>query len=199
MVKEIFNNFEQSVIDLSKNLPQWNTDCLDRKAQSAISSLFEEAGEISGLISKYRTRKHYYDVEDYRTLDNYNEIRTKFVDESGDLLWVLVCSINCLITKNKIDIFGVLTEADEDYSYSFETSLFDLIRDISTLQQQVLFDGCISNFVVYRFEDLLLSFRTFLLFLNKDYDITLEEIINFNMNKLGLRYDSKGQRTDEKQ
>ena len=60
MTTTYFNIFEDSVFNLAQELPQWNSDDKERILVSSISSLHEEAGEISGLISKFRIRKEKY-------------------------------------------------------------------------------------------------------------------------------------------
>ena len=49
--KQQINNFEQSVIDLANKLPQWSSEDMDRRKQSSVSSMFEEMGELCGLVS----------------------------------------------------------------------------------------------------------------------------------------------------
>lgn len=193
----MLQDFIDSVVNLSNKLPQWNSDNIERRVQSSISSLFEEAGEISGLISKYRTRKNYYGAET-RKLENFDYIRTKFIDETGDFLWVLVCSANCLnIPTNIYEL--LYDDKKDDFSLSLEIALFDVIRDITLLQQQLMFgDDKTTKKVIYCFEDLFISFRVFLRFLAIEYSITLENIMQYNMEKLNVRYDDKGQRLDNK-
>ena len=204
-MSEYFKNFEESVIELANKLPQWNSENYNRRTQSAVSSLFEEAGEISGLISKYRTRKDYYSTPPKElTKGDFNKIREKFLDESGDLLWVLVCSVYCLLkgTSKHIDIEQILN-SESIYNLSFEDALFDVIRDINLLRQTIMFLDNVENDddadrVFCAFLDLLCSFRTFLYFLGDEYNITLENICEHNMEKLGVRYDKEGKRTDNK-
>lgn len=182
-----FKDFEESVISLADTLPQWNSDNIERRIQSSVASLFEEAGELSGLVSKYRTRKSYYNANP-KELEDFDKIKEKFVDEAGDFLWVLICSIHCLLGDNKFDTEKFLTE-DDSFSLTLETSLFDVISDIVTLQQHIMFnDNVIDESIVSDFEYLISSFDTFLHFLNKEYDITLEEICKYNMDKLNKRY-----------
>lgn len=193
----VFQQFKKSVISLADTLPQWNSEIVDRRIQSAISSLFEETGELCGVVSKKRTRKDYYGATP-KDLPDFDEIRTIFLDETGDLLWVLLCSVHCLIGDDKI-IVEELLNGEDNYCMTFEASLFDIMRDISLLQQCLMFtDNIITIQVIHSFEDLLLSFKTYLRFLNKEYDIDLNEICEYNMNKLGARYNSNGQRVDGK-
>nr|CAI9752290.1 hypothetical protein CVNMHQAP_CVNMHQAP_CDS_0113 [uncultured phage] len=125
-ITDLYSKFENSVAELSSKLPQWNSEDTDKVILSAVSSLFEEAGELCGLVSKYRIRKHYYKTKPSE-LENFDEIRTKFIDESGDLLWVMSCTEQNLIKKDKIK--PILFTQNEDYNLSLEVALFDIIRD----------------------------------------------------------------------
>lgn len=197
MSMSYFNVFEESVKNLSEKLPQWNSNDKERTIMSAVSSLLEEAGEISGLISKKRVRKSYWKTEP-KSLDDFYEIRNKFIDEVGDFLWVLVCSIQCL-TKNKIDIEKKLCEDKHNYDVTFEIALFDVISDIITLQQHLMFNGNDEEdfILIEDFEFLLESFNAFLSCLNKEYDIGLNKLCEHNMKKLNIRYTKDGKRIDE--
>lgn len=193
----VFQQFKKSVFDLADTLPQWNSEIMDRRVQSAISSLFEETGELCGVVSKKRTRKHYYNAIP-KELEDFDEIRSTFLDETGDLLWIILCSVHCLIGDDKI-IIEELLNGEDNYCMTFEVSLFDIMRDISLLQQCLMFtDNIINIQVIHSFEDLILSFKTYLNFLNKEYSINLDEICEYNMNKLGARYTKDGQRVDGK-
>ena len=57
-LKDKLIEFEDSVIELASKLPQWNSEDMNRRLNSAGFSLLEEAGEISGLVSKKRIRKN---------------------------------------------------------------------------------------------------------------------------------------------
>ena len=46
--------------------------------------------------------------------------------------------------------------------------------------------------------DLVKTFSCFLYELYQEYDISLTDLIMYNMDKLGKRYDENGQRTDGK-
>ena len=198
----VFSEFKDSVIALAKNLPQWNSNIFERRIQSSISSLFEEAGELCGLVSKYRTRKNYFNLssEDIKNLSNFDEIKEKFIDETGDFLWVLVCSTYALMAKDAAD---TITKKIRTYTYSLslEESLYDIIREVAILQQSIMFENNSNNisFCAMRsFENIYSIFRTYLDYLKTDYDITLEDVCKYNMNKLGVRYDDKGNRLDGK-
>lgn len=204
-----YSKFEQSVVELSEKLPQWDRHNLLRCTQSAISSLFEEAGEICGLISKKRIRKHYWNATPIE-LEDFKEIRNKFIDEVGDFLWVLVCSVKSL-TGNKINIKNIFDEVKDrkciknEDSLSLEIILFEMIANIVILEQDLLLNPDLeidndnyvnSSKIIVDFNIILSIFKSFLIKLYKEYDINLNDIIEFNMNKLNNRYDEKGQRTD---
>lgn len=196
-IDKLYLEFQKSVETLSGKLPQWQPNNEDRLKQSVISSLFEELGELCGLVSKYRTRRHYWNIKpkDLSTED-FNKIREKFVDETGDFLWVLVCSIkNIWINLNDINILKELTECPI-YDVSFEQALFDIIRDVSIFRQNLLFIENITDVSKRDVIDILNSFGIYLSKLNEEYGITFSEIITYNMNKLNNRYTNSGERKD---
>lgn len=201
MEKDILMKFISSVDDLSSKLPQWNSEDKTRVVLSALSSLFEEAGEISGVISKYRIRKDNYGKKP-KELNNYDDAKTKFLDETGDLFWVIICTY-CKLFKEHIstdDIFKILNDDYTGYCLSFEASLFDIIRDICLFEQQILLfsDATVDKTVVSTFIDLLNEFSAFLDYLFIEYEIYPSDICEYNMNKLGVRYDNEGNRLDNK-
>lgn len=191
-----YKQFETSVTELMHTLPQWDMNEPKRVLVSMLSSLFEEAGEISGLISKFRVRKN-YGVTDYRQLDNFKEIREKFIDEVGDFLWVLVCSIRCIFNDksapNFVDIESLL-DKDHFVAESLEFAHFCLISDISALHQTLCFNDneLNSDTVAFAFEDIIDSFNTVLYFLGEDYDISVNDLYVHNVEKLNNRYNKKG-------
>lgn len=202
---KILSQFIKSVTDLADGLPQWSSMDDERLKQSIISSLFEEAGEISGLISKYRTRKHYWETEPkFLSKDEFNLIKEKFMDETGDLLWVIVCSVNVLYFLSNsiydgsnenvnIDIIDKEVLHCPIFDVSFEQSLFDVIRDISLLRQSLVFSVKVNKNDVI---NLLNSFGVYLVKLEEEYGITFDEICTYNMNKLGKRYTIEGEKVD---
>ena len=195
-ITDLYSKFENSVAELSSKLPQWNSEDTDKVILSAVSSLFEEAGELCGLVSKYRIRKHYYKTKPSE-LENFGEIRTKFIDESGDLLWVISCTEQNLIKKDKIK--PILFTQNEDYNLSLEVALFDIIRDISIMRQSLLFNNSkVSSSTLTDFDYLVRSYKTYLKILKEEYNIELVDILIHNMNKLNTRYASDGSRTDGK-
>lgn len=184
----VFSEFKKSVIELADTLPQWNPENFERCIQSSISSLFEEAGELSGLISKYRTRKNYFGAKP-KDLEDFDKIREKFIDETGDLLWVIVCAVHCL-TKDELIIEDILNKtAKEYYAHSFEHSLFDVIRDIVLLYQDFYFSNDIVNdSITDALIDLIISFKIYLCYLDQEYFTDFDTICKYNMCKLGKRY-----------
>lgn len=188
-LENLFLEYQQSVIDLANKLPQWNSKDYNRRLNSAIASLFEEAGEISGLISKTRIRKDYW-KKDVKTLSDYEDIRQKFIDETSDFLWVLVCS--CYSLGWKGDIYNILIkEPNNILGMTFESSLYNIFDDIFSLN---VCCGDIKPFIY----DIIFDFNIFLSKLNEEYEIKLEDLITFNMNKLNNRYDKDGKRVDGK-
>lgn len=196
MINDLFNNYKQSVIELADKLPQWNSKDFGRKFNSAISSLFEEAGELSGLISKKRIRKDYWCVEP-KTLPDFEEIKQKFTDEASDFLWVMTCSCYCL-GHGDIDILSILKESEEEYSnynIKFEQTLYDIFSSISTMNISNMFDD---RSLETCLKDLVYSFGLFLAALYCEYDIKFEDMIKYNLDKLSNRYDTDGKRVDGK-
>ena len=201
---ELFNKYKKSVYDLADKLPQWSSEQFDRRVKASISSLFEEAGEISGLFSKYCTRTNKHGIDFYNTsvsalpLDTYAEIREKFIDEASDFLWVLTASCHVLANEG-VGLLAQFTKAKEDVindqHTTFDSSLFDIFGAIFVMYSSTHFNdksfmNCLS--------DIAYSFGVFLAMLENRYEITLENLIEHNMEKLGFRYDSDGKRVDGK-
>lgn len=234
MNKEKFQEFEKSIHNLADKLPQWKKDSpIDRRMQSAYFSLLEEAGEISGLISKKRIRKHYWETKDVKTLEDYSKIKEKFIDETGDFLWVFICSCYSILDKkvyDKLNIFDsiiVRTPFDLVDDLSKTYLLIDDIDDrfvfvLSNLYQNILNLFYLDKeeliniidredklymlikyssdtyFCIENINKLFSCLKLYLYLLYQTYNITLNEIIDYNMNKLDNRYDDKGQRKDGK-
>lgn len=201
-MKELYRDYIRSVYDLADKLPQWSSECYDRRVKAAVSSLFEEAGEISGLFSKYCTRTNKEGIDFYNTIvsdipeDKLDEIKSKFIDEVGDFLWVLTASCHALV-ESDIDIFDIFDNVKEDYqnAISFSDSLFDLFGSIYVLYSSLnLGDRVILTCLI----DIVYLFGVFILTLHKQYNIELDDIIKNNMEKLGFRYDENGKRVDGK-
>ena len=194
-VTENFEEYKKSVYELANKLPQWNSDDYSRRYYSAVSSLFEEAGELSGLISKKRIRKNYWFTKPSNLID-FEEIKQKFIDEASDFLWVLVCSCYSLgyTDLDFIEQFDIASEEFSILSYNFEQSLFNVIADISSLNM-------VNNFQYKAlgpyFNDIIYSFGVFIQYLNTDYGITLDDLIRHNNEKLSNRYDKDGKRVDD--
>lgn len=197
--KQQVNEFEQSVIDLASKLPQWNSEDMNRRKQSSVSSMFEEVGELCGLVSKYRTRKHYYKLDPSELdVDDYKKIRNKFIDESGDALWVITSSLHSLLDTSKLFLADLFerTEIDNTKTNCLDEALFDLVDNVSILHQELCFND--KNNLMDNLEFIIASFMLFVDHLTEEYKITLENIIENNMIKLGNRYTKDGQRTDGK-
>lgn len=197
---ELFNQYKQSVYELADKLPQWNSEDKNRVLDSAISSLFEEAGEIAGIISKKRIRKDYWNAEEKQLYD-YKEIRQKFIDETSDFLWVFVCSCHCLgydSIPNLEHFNDVRKEYEESTTTNFNHILFDLICDITAFHIQASYaDGFA---IVSTLHDIAYTFGLFLAALEDKYDITFDVLIKYNLSKLNVRYDSTtGKRLDGKE
>lgn len=201
-MKELYRDYIRSVYDLADKLPQWSSEYYDRRVKAAVSSLFEEAGEISGLFSKYCTRTTKEGIDLYTTTisdipeEKLNEIKSKFTDEVGDFLWVLTASCHALV-ESDIDIFDIFDNVKDDYqnAISFSDSLFDLFGSIYVLYSSLnLGDRVILTCLI----DIVYLFGVFILTLHKQYNIELDDIIKNNMEKLGFRYDENGKRVDGK-
>ena len=194
-MKELIEEFKTSVHRLADSLPQWNSDNKQRRFHSAVASLFEEAGELSGLISKKRIRKNYWKAE-IKLLEDCAEIKEKFTDEASDFLWVLVCSCHCL-GYNDIDVFELMSDAHNEYVSTkpdLEFTLYEVFGDIHNLS--------ISDIAGYDMRsclyDIAYDFGMFISALNSEYGVTLESMMRSNMSKLGQRYTSDGTRKDGK-
>lgn len=208
--KSLFSEYENNVIDLANKLPQWNpkTASYERRYYSAISSLFEEAGELSGLVSKKRIRKDYW-KSDTKSLKDFEDIRSEFLSEASDFLWVMVCSYYCLHNISD-DIYTRIFNNIHKYEinkktgivvenlkgFVFEHSVYELFSVVVLMRSTSIFeDGRELKYYIY---DLVKSFSNFAYELYLEYNISLTDMINYNMNKLGTRYDKNGQRTDGK-
>ena len=142
-----FNEYKKSVYELADKLPQWNSDDYGRRFESAISSLFEEAGEISGLVSKKRIRKDYWKA-DTKQLKDFDSIRDSFLSESSDFLWVLVCS--CYSLGYDVDFIEQYNKVKYDWQdyyentdnlvYDFNRCVFDIINAVNGIDSIRLFN-----------------------------------------------------------
>lgn len=197
----LYNQYKDSVYALADKLPQWSSAQKDRRYKAAISSMFEEVGEISGLISKYRTRTNKKGIDFYNTplkelpYETVEEIKEKFLDETGDICWVFTATCHVLANEG-IGIFTQFAKAEADnLDISFEDSLFNIFGSIFTfyvsscsLEDDVRSIKCL--------QDIAYDLGVFIYNLNKEYNITLEDILKHNMEKLGFRYDVNGKRVD---
>lgn len=211
ITEKLFNDFKESVYELADKLPQWSSKDYARRKVSAYSSILEELGEVSGLVSKYRVRKHYWKAN-IKELENLNEIRDKFIDELADTLWVITCSYHslnihddnlCLSRPEGFDLFKelkrALNENSKQITYynnkelTLETFLFTMIKDATIIIN--IDSGAILDLL---FVALFRDFGRLMYAMNKEYDITIDDLMISNMNKLGKRYDKDGNRTDGK-
>lgn len=197
----LYNQFKQSVYDLADKLPQWNTEQYDRKFTAAVSSMFEELGEISGLISKYRTRTDKHGTDFYNTLvkdipaETLYTIKNKFIDEAGDAIWILTAACH-VFANESIGIFSRFIMAKENnIDISLEDALFSTIGSVYVLYTSTKFED---NNIGRCLNDIADAFGLFLVKLEETYGITLDEILIHNMEKLGVRYDNDGKRIDGK-
>lgn len=197
----LYNQFKQSVYDLADKLPQWNTEQYDRKFTAAVSSMFEELGEISGLISKYRTRTDKHGTDFYNTLvkdipaETLYTIKNKFIDEAGDAIWILTTACH-VFANESIGIFSRFIMAKENnIDISLEDALFSTIGSVYVLYTSTKFED---NNISRCLNDIADAFGLFLVKLEETYGITLDEILIHNMEKLGVRYDNDGKRIDGK-
>lgn len=211
ITEKLFNEFKESVYELADKLPQWNSKDYTRRKVSAYSSILEELGEVSGLVSKYRVRKHYWKA-DTKELDNLDEIRDKFIDELADTLWVITCSYHalnihddnlCLSRPEGFNSFEELkmslNENSKQIVYynhkelTLEAFLFTMITDATIIID--IDSGAILDLF---FATLFRDFGHLMYAMNKEYGITIDDLMISNMNKLGKRYDKDGNRTDGK-
>lgn len=206
-MSKLFEDFYKSVEDLSSKLPQWSDGDLIRFQNSMISSLYEEVGEICGLVSKYRVRKDYW-KSDFSTLelDNQEEIINKFVDESADTLWVIFCSLinyqkYLYLYVDATTLEKIFIDKQSEYNISFEESVYDLMDSIAELKQitYIIPPKCkYYPIILNNFINVVTAFKQYLFALSKEYNIYLEDLMQANMEKLGNRYDKNGKRIDGK-
>lgn len=220
-----FKDYETNVYNLADKLPQWNLDSpISRRVHSAVFSLMEETGEICGLISKKRIRKNYWNANT-KDLSDFNDIREAFCGELSDLLWVLTCSCRSILgdfnniainiplqfekaAKNQNMMFNIAKADYVDTEHILEYFMSQLTNSIVNLYNTcnyVLIKNSGKNdiddilySVVSALKDVVYYFGFVLIEFNKDYSITLKELIDYNNSKLSKRYDSNGQRVDGK-
>ena len=199
----MFEIYSKSVYELADKLPQWSSKDYYRRFNNAVASLLEEAGEISGLISKYRLRSK-GDIDFYNTkfrdlpIDIQQTIKQKFIDEVSDELWVLTCTCYAFGYKDSIDSPRTFKEAEEIHDcldIELEQALFDVVSCITIMNQNNLFEDC--N-IVFSLCEIVKHFGIFLAALNREYGISFDDLMKYNMDKLGLRYDKDGKRVDGK-
>lgn len=203
---ELFSKYRDSVVKLAEKLPQWNSSApFDRRIMATLSSILEETGEISGLVSKYYTRVSKTGIDYYTTpikdlpYDVYMEIKNKFIDEVGDLFWVITAGAYVL-DLDLLDAFKNKIVSDVKFAQH------NLIYYLCYIVSDVTYIDTILRSYRPKLEELKLYFASQLsyalvnlvLLLNRDYNITFEEILTHNMEKLGFRYDDTGKRVDGK-
>lgn len=194
----LFEEFTQSVYDLADKLPQWSSGDYERKYHSAISSLFEELGELAGVCSKMRSRSKEYYIPT-KDQSNFEIAREKFLDETCDALWVLVCSCYVLGCKGVVSTIPGRIEKNASNYNKLETKpkLEDLLYNvIYSVTYLTICDTDNIGDLETAFEDVIYDFASFVVALNEEYDISFTDIMVHNMNKLGKRYDKNGNRVD---
>lgn len=200
----LIEEYKKSVCELADKLPQWNSEQKDRVYKAAFSSLFEETGELSGVISKYRTRTNKQGIDLYNTKiedipsDLLEEIKYKFTDESSDVIWLLTAICHVLINEG-IGLFTRLEAAKYlNTEISLEDALFSTIGAIYILYVSNKFEEN-NKIILYRgLSEIIDAFGVFLVKLKEEYNITIEDILKLNMKKLDSRYDETGKRVDGK-
>lgn len=218
------DSFLQAVHNLANKLPQWSSDNVDRRLAAAQASLLEECGELCGLVSKYQTRntKDSFDLweTDFDQLPDElkSTIRDKFIDESGDFLWVLEATFytTAYLHVGVSDVYGQLCNHDNSYDlFSLFSDYCDdfrcedgKIKDIGKLGITILSEiisSLINIFLAYDdncrdiYNDKLVSdVADFLWYLKLMYNISIDDILLHNLEKLGIRYDDSGKRVDGK-
>lgn len=203
----MFKDYQKGVHDLASKLPQWNSSDLERRYYSAMSSLFEEAGELAGICSKMRSRSKQYGMEP-RKQDNFNDAKQKFIDEASDFLWVLVCSCYSIHSEPiDIDFLKYIKGAKSDINsldLNLEQSLYYVLSSINAMNSAYLFyeeketKMIAVDLLKYCLSDIIYSFGLFLAVLNSEYDINLTVLMQHNQAKLSTRYNDKGVRIDGK-
>lgn len=225
--EQLMSDFKQSVHKLADNLPQWSSEDKNRRRVAAISSMFEECGEICGLISKYQTR-NVKGVNLWKTkidLDSISDdlrstIISKFVDETGDFLWVFTAATHCVfddkldvcdmvkvakkILKNKQNLqelcdeyfVSALMNDDNDNNNDDEYTLG--VSILSEIMNGIYILPNYSSYSDSYLNNIAIDFCYFLAYLKLKYNISLDDILLHNMEKLGIRYDENGNRLDGK-
>lgn len=220
---QLMQDFKQSVYNLADNLPQWSSDDIKRRKTAAVSSMFEECGEICGLVSKYQTRKIKGTdlwLTDFESLPDETKatIIEKFKDETGDFLWVVTAAIHSVL-KDKLDICDILNginsisninimeqlarefmfDVNEDNSEDVTSTLcIHILSELMDDIRMTFSDDNNDDEVVAIGHAFMSDICALLVYLKLKYDISLEDILLHNMEKLGVRYDENGNRVDGK-
>lgn len=210
MDNNLIQIYIKSVTDLADKLDQWkNAKDKRRTVNASMLSFAEEAGEIAGAMSKYRTRTkkgvdYYYTPP--KELPDYEDIRAKFIDELGDLLWILVCSEYSLVeTTNACgDIVASMSNTLQP-DQNIESVMINLIYYISvygifinTLIEENQHLQNYSLAIKHRLDNISYWYGALMIKMFDEYNISLEDVMFHNMDKLGIRYDKNGKRTDGK-
>ena len=117
----------------------------------------------------------------------------------GDDLWVITSSLHSLLDTDKLflaDLFEKKADAECPKTSCLDEVLFDLVDNVSILHQELCFND--KDNLMDNLEFVISSFALFVDYLTEEYNITLDNIIENNMIKLGNRYTEDGQRTDGK-
>lgn len=222
--EQLMSDFKQSVYKLADSLPQWNSEDRDRRRVAAMSSMAEECGEIFGLISKYQTRKvkgvNLWKADLDSIDDNLKStIIDKFIDETGDFLWVFTAAVHCVF-DDKLDVCNIVKLVEK--MLKSKNSLQELSDEYIVAAASIDDDKCVCNnytlsinilfeimdsicYLSYRPSDydnilnsIAIDFCYFLTYLKLRYNISFDDILLHNMEKLGIRYDENGNRLDGK-
>lgn len=219
-IKNLIKNYEEGVFELADKLPQWTKQAdKTRRNTAVVSSMFEECGEICGLISKYETRNikgvDMWNLENFDDLpyEKKLEIHNKFVDETGDFIWVLTaamhslgCNLSISELFDSLDRYEEIKDLKQLQHYVCNDSVEGIKLSLNIMSEvmydiYLLYDSVLSNVskIAHTFRFFIIEdFAIFIKYLNLKYNICSEEILMFNMDKLGVRYDSNGNRLDGK-
>lgn len=202
MDNKLIQTYVNSVTSLADKLDQWNAEDKRRTINASMLSFIEEAGEVAGAMSKYRTRTrkgvdYYYTAPNI--LPDYEEVRAKFIDELGDLLWILVCSeYSILKTTNACNAIIETMSSIVHPVISIESTMITLAYQIALYGINIDENDDLIISISNRIEDISYWYGVLMIKMFEEYDISLEDVMVHNMDKLGVRYDEDGKRTDGK-
>lgn len=200
----VFTDFLIAASELSDKLPHWNDE---RAYYSAYNSLIEELGEIAGLLTKHDLRGYQY----AETFEESESIyRQKLVSELCDYLWILVVYQRKALLPNKDGhyinsfddnvLYGNLLRENNPYDTSYSdypmcVAVMRISHYVSSLYHTHEGKGFLNPQL---FIGLLWASGNLFNQAYQKYGITLSEICQYNLDKLGKRYDKDGMRVDGK-